>query len=282
MRLACGDYQLDLTEPRIMGVVNITPDSFSDGGRYLDPVEATDHAVRLVEEGAAIIDLGAESTRPGSSAISEAEELQRLRPVLTALARVLRVPISVDTKKAAVMSAASDLGASLINDVAALTAPGALDAVASARVGICLMHSQGEPKTMQQAPSYRDVVSEVCEFLQARVAACESAGISKRRIAIDPGFGFGKTLDHNLSLLRRLDRLRAFGLPVLAGLSRKSMLEPITGRPVAERLAGSLGLAWAALDGGAKILRVHDVRETRDLVSVWQALRHHPSGAPER
>lgn len=273
MRLACGDHQLDLSRPRIMGVVNITPDSFSDGGRYLDPGAATDHALRLVEEGADIIDLGAESTRPGSTAITESEELERLGPVLTALADVVRVPISVDTKKAAVMRAAADLGASMINDVSGLTAPGALDAVADSGLGLCIMHSQGEPRTMQEAPRYEDVVAEVYAFLQGRVSACEDAGISRRRLAIDPGFGFGKTLEHNLQLLRHLGRFRAEGLPLLVGLSRKSMLESLTGRAVSDRLAGSLGLAWAALSGGARILRVHDVAETRDLIAVWQALQ---------
>lgn len=272
MQLACGSYQLDLSQPRIMGVVNVTPDSFSDGGHYLDPRAAVDHAQRLVAEGADVIDLGAESTRPGSDAISEEEELRRLEPVLRALAKTIDVPISVDTKKAQVMERARDLGASMINDVSALTAPGALAAVAGSDLGLCLMHSQGDPRTMQRAPSYDDVVGEIYGFLQARVAACEAVGISRRRLAIDPGFGFGKSLDHNLELLRHLHRFRSAGLPLLVGLSRKSMLEAITGRPVEGRLAGSLGLAWAALAAGARILRVHDVAATRDIVLVWRAI----------
>jgi len=254
-----------------MGVVNVTPDSFSDGGRYLDPGAAVAHARALVEEGADILDVGAESSRPGARGISADEELSRLAPVLEGL-REFQVPVSVDTAKPEVMRAALAAGASMINDITALRAPGALAAVAPSGAAICLMHMQGEPRTMQREPSYRDVVAEVAAFLEERVAAAEQAGIARERIVVDPGFGFGKTVAHNFELLRSLERIAALGLPVLAGWSRKSTLGAITGRPADDRLAASLAAALLAVERGARIVRVHDVAATRDALAVLAAL----------
>ncbi len=253
-----------------MGVVNITPDSFSDGGRFLAADDAIAQAKRLLAEGAAILDLGAESTRPGARPVSEAEELGRLLPVLEALSGV-DVPISVDTRRAAVMRAVLAEGASIINDIEALAGPGSLEAVAGSGCGVCLMHMQGTPSTMQQDPRYGDVVGEVSAFLSARVSAAESAGIARDRLVVDPGFGFGKTPAHNLDLLRNLDVV-AGGLPLLAGLSRKSTLGAITGRPSQDRLAASVAAALLAAQRGATILRVHDVAATRDALAVWRAV----------
>ena len=252
-----------------MGVVNITPDSFSDGGKFLEPKDAIEHARRLIEEGADILDIGGESSRPGAQAVAEQEELERILPVLKALKDI---PVSVDTRRPSVMRAALAEGASMINDIEALTAPGALDAVADTDCAVCLMHKKGDPATMQQAPSYVDVALEVRDFLAARVSACQIAGIEKDRITIDPGFGFGKTVQHNLTLLKRLPELAALGFPVVAGWSRKSTLGAITGRPADERLPASLSAALLAVQHGATILRVHDVRETRDALAVMQAL----------
>lgn len=252
-----------------MGVVNITPDSFSDGGKFLDPQAAVEHGRRLIEEGADILDIGGESSRPGALAVSDQEELARVLPVLKALKDV---PVSVDTRRPAVMRAVLEVGASMINDIEALTAPGALDAVADSDCAVCLMHKKGDPATMQQDPRYDDVVGEVKTFLAARIAACEIAGIERDRITIDPGFGFGKSAAHNFSLLKRLAELAALGVPVVAGWSRKSTLGAITGRPVTERLAASVAAALLAVQHGATILRVHDVRETRDALAVLQAL----------
>ncbi len=268
--LRCGRFRLALERPLVMGIVNVTPDSFSDGGRYLDPRAAVAHARRLIDEGADILDIGAESTRPGAQPVSAADEIARIAPVLDAL-RDAPVPVSIDTMKPEVMRAALDRGAAMINDVAALAAPGALGAVATSDCGICLMHMQGEPRSMQAAPHYDDVVREVKAFLAARVEACLRAGIARERIVIDPGFGFGKTLEHNLELLRGLPRLAELGLPVLAGWSRKSSLGRLTGREPQDRLAASLAAALLALQRGARILRVHDVKETRDVIAVWQA-----------
>jgi dihydropteroate synthase len=251
-----------------MGVVNVTPDSFSDGGRYIDATAAISHARRLMAEGADLVDVGGESSRPGAEPVSEDAELQRILPVLEALKDV---PVSVDTRRPRVMREALKAGASMINDIEALAAPGALDAVAASDCGVCLMHKQGDPATMQKAPHYRDVVSEVKDFLSARISACEKAGIKRDRICIDPGFGFGKTVEHNFELLRKLHSLAGLGVPLLAGWSRKSSLGTVTGRPVGERLAASLAAALLALQGGATILRVHDVKETRDVIAVWQA-----------
>lgn len=249
-----------------MGVLNITPDSFSDGGRFLDPALAVAEAERMVEAGAAIIDVGGESTRPGAAPVPADEELRRVIPVVTQLAKCLPVPISVDTSKPEVMRAALAAGAGFINDIQALRLPGALETVAASDAGVCLMHMQGEPRGMQDAPRYSDVLREVQSFLAERVQACRAAGIADDRIVIDPGFGFGKTLQHNLILLNGLDRLAGLGVPVLAGLSRKSMLGTILGRPVDRRLPGSLALATIAVLKGAKLIRTHDVAETADAV----------------
>jgi dihydropteroate synthase len=253
-----------------MGVVNVTPDSFSDGGRFLDPKAAIAHARRLAEQGADIIDLGGESTRPGAAAVSEEQELQRILPVLEAL-QDLRVPISADTRRPRVMREVLKAGASMINDVEALGAAGALEAVAESKCAVCLMHKKGEPATMQRDPHYDDVVEEVKTFLKERLRVATAAGIAAGRLVVDPGFGFGKTAAHNLELLRGLAEFESLHVPLLAGLSRKSTLGKITGRPVDERLAGSLAMALLALQGGATILRVHDVKETRDVIAVWQA-----------
>jgi dihydropteroate synthase len=254
-----------------MGVVNVTPDSFFDGGRFLDPQAAIAHARRLVEEGADILDIGAESSRPGAQSVPAEDELRRLLPVLNGL-RDLTVPVSVDTTKPEVMRAAIDAGAAMINDIGALRSHGALETVAASDVGVCLMHMQGEPRTMQQEPRYRDVVAEVAAFLEERAAAAESAGIARERIAVDPGFGFGKTVAHNFELLRQLERIAALGLPVVAGWSRKSTLGTVTGRPAGERLAASLAAALLAVERGARIVRVHDVAATRDALAVLAAL----------
>lgn len=267
--LRCGGFLLPLDRPLLMGVVNVTPDSFSDGGRFLDPKAAIAHGRRLIEEGADILDVGGESSRPGAQAVAEKDELDRVLPVLKALKDV---PVSVDTRRPSVMRAVLAEGASMINDIDALTAPGALDAVADTDCAVCLMHKKGDPATMQQAPSYADVALEVRKFLADRIAACEIAGIERDRITIDPGFGFGKTVEHNFMLLKRLPELAALGVPVVSGWSRKSTLGAVTGRPVGERLAASLAAALLAAQHGAKILRVHDVRETRDALAVMQAL----------
>lgn len=272
MTLHCGRFALALERPCLMGVVNVTPDSFSDGGRFLESAAAVAQARRLVEAGAAIVDIGAESSRPGAAPVSEAEELHRLLPVLAAL-QDLSVPISVDTRRSGVMRAALDAGASMINDIDALMAPGALAAVTGRDCAVCLMHKKGDPATMQAAPRYTDVVGEVKSFLAARIAAAEAAGIARARIVADVGFGFGKTVAHNLTLLARLAEFASLGVPLAAGLSRKSTLGQITGRPVGDRLAASLAAALLAVQGGAKILRVHDVAETRDALALWQAVQ---------
>jgi len=253
-----------------MGVVNITPDSFSDGGRYYEPADAIARARRLIEEGADLIDLGAESSRPGAAAVVNAEEeLRRLLPVLRSLREL---PLSVDTVKPEVMRAALAEGAAMINDINALRAPGALEAVAAGDAAVCLMHMQGSPGTMQQHPHYDDVVAEVKAFLQERIASARAAGIASERLLIDPGFGFGKTLEHNLELLRRLRTFADLGVPVLAGWSRKSSLGAITGRPAGERLAASIAAALIAAQNGAAVLRVHDVAQTRDALAVLAAV----------
>jgi len=252
-----------------MGVVNVTPDSFSDGGRFFDKDSAIRHAEQLVRDGADIVDVGGESSRPGALPVSVQEELDRVLPVLNGL-KDLGKPISVDTRRPEVMQEALKAGASMINDIDALQAPGALETVAASGCAVCLMHKKGEPETMQQAPHYDDVVAEVRVFLKNRVEKAEQAGIGRERIVIDPGFGFGKTLEHNLKLLRHLSSLSSMKLPVLAGWSRKSSLGKITGRPAEERLPASLAMALLSLQAGATILRVHDVRETRDVIAVWQ------------
>jgi dihydropteroate synthase len=254
-----------------MGILIVTPDSFADGGRYLEPQSALDHARQMVADGADLIDVGGESTRPGALPVPEGEEIDRVIPHVEALARA-GVAVSVDTRKPAVMRAAIAAGAALINDVSALSAPGAIEACAGTGAGVCLMHMRGEPASMQQAPSYAEVAAEVRDFLLARADACIAAGIAPAHIVLDPGFGFGKTLAHNLSLMRALPSLVAAGYPVLVGLSRKSSLGQITGRPVEERLAASLAAALAAVARGAAIVRVHDVRETVDALMVWLAV----------
>jgi dihydropteroate synthase len=253
-----------------MGVVNVTPDSFSDGGQFLDRRAAIAQARKLAEEGAHIVDIGGESTRPGAAPVSEEEELARVLPVLEALGDLC---VSVDTRRPAVMRAAAAGGASMINDVQALGAAGAADAVRDSDCAVCLMHMKGEPATMQHEPHYDDVVAEVRQFLRGRVAAAEAAGIARERLVVDPGFGFGKNAGHNLTLLKRLGELAELGVPLLAGLSRKSTIGRLTGRPVEERLAGSLAMALLALQGGATILRVHEVKETRDVIAIWQAVK---------
>jgi len=273
MHLVCGTRTLDLSRPVVMGILNVTPDSFSDGGRFFDPGVALEHALRMRQEGAAIIDVGGESTRPGSEPVPAEEEIRRVVPVIRRLAAETDAIISVDTSKPEVMRAAADAGAHMINDVYGLRLPGALEAAAATDCAVCLMHMQGEPRTMQVNPTYEEVVTEVKAFLLERVQACRDAGIDERRIVIDPGFGFGKTVEHNLELLRRLDELTATGWPVLAGLSRKSMLGRILGRPVEERLAGSLALAMIAVERGARIVRVHDVAATVDVLKVLSAVR---------
>lgn len=271
MSLHCGKFQFDLARPLVMGIVNVTPDSFSDGGLHASAAAAIAHAHRLIEDGADMLDIGGESTRPGAAEVGVQEELDRVLPVLEGL-RGVTVPLSIDTWKPEVMRAALAAGASLVNDVNALRAEGALQAVAVSDAAVCLMHKQGTPQTMQQQPHYADVVAEVGAFLRARVAATEAAGIPRNRIVIDPGFGFGKTLAHNLALLRHLEALSALGVPVLAGLSRKSMLGAITGREVGERVAASVATALLAVQRGAAIVRVHDVRETVDALKVWNAV----------
>ena len=271
LRLRCGKFPLSLERPLIMGIVNLTPDSFSGDGLGADTERAIEHARRQIAEGADLIDLGAESSRPGAIPATLDEEMERLLPVLDALADC-PVPISVDTYKPEVMRAALAQGASMINDIFALRRPGALEAVAASDCAVCLMHMQGEPLTMQQHPGYGDVVREVREFLAGRLAAAEAADIARDRLVLDPGFGFGKTLEHNLALLARLDETACDGLPVLAGMSRKSMLGAITGRAVGERMGASIAAALIAAERGARILRVHDVAETRDALSVWQAV----------
>lgn len=271
MILRCGRFALQLDRPVIMGVLNVTPDSFSDGGRFMGPEAAIEHARGMVEDGAAIIDVGGESTRPGAQPVSEKEELARILPVLEGLAG-LPVPVSVDTRRPRVMREVLAAGASMINDIEALCAPGAIEAVAASSCALCLMHMRGEPETMQREPRYDDVVREVMDALAQRLDAAQGAGIARERLVADVGFGFGKTDRHNLALLRRLPEFLALGVPLLAGLSRKSTLGRITGRAPQDRLAASLAAALLAAQGGARILRVHDVGPTRDVLEVWQAL----------
>jgi dihydropteroate synthase len=269
--LHCGKFQFDLSRPLVMGIVNVTPDSFSDGGHHVSSAAAIAHARQLIEDGADILDIGGESTRPGAAEVSEQEELDRVLPVIEGL-RDIAVPISIDTYKPEVMRAALAAGASMVNDVNALQAEGALQAFANSNAAVCLMHKQGTPQNMQQQPQYLDVVAEVGSFLLQRVASAKAAGIARNRIVIDPGFGFGKTLVHNLTLLRELDTLCGLGLPLLAGLSRKSMLGAITGRDVGDRAVASVAAAVLAAQRGAAIVRVHDVRETADALKILNAV----------
>jgi dihydropteroate synthase len=270
--LRCSGRVLDLSKPVVMGVLNVTPDSFSDGGRYATAQAAIAQARAMVAGGAGIIDVGGESTRPGAPPVGLQQELDRVLPVIEAVVRELDVLVSIDTMKPEVMRAAVAAGAGLVNDVQALQAPGAVEAVAATEAAVCLMHMQGMPQTMQANPQYEEVVDEVRDFLQARVELCEYRGIARDRIALDPGFGFGKTLAHNLQLLARLPEIGALGFPLLVGLSRKSMLKKLLGREVDQRLPGSLALATIAVMNGARIIRCHDVAETVDAVRVAQAV----------
>jgi dihydropteroate synthase len=271
--LRCGRFRLILSRPLIMGIVNVTPDSFADGGRHFEKSRAFEHALKLLDEGADIVDIGGESTRPGAAPLSVDEELQRVMPVVEALSSN-NIPISVDTFKPEVMRAVLDAGASMINDICALGSAPAMAIVARANCAVCLMHKQNDPATMQLAPHYSDVVSDVKSFLEARIAAAETAGISRDRIVIDPGFGFGKTATHNLLLLRELRQFAALGVPVLVGLSRKSTVGHVTGRAVDARVHGSVAAALLAVERGAAIVRVHDVAATRDALAMFVAVRN--------
>jgi dihydropteroate synthase len=273
--LRCKDTLVDLARPAVMGVLNVTPDSFSDGGRFLDTDAAVRQGLLLAQQGAAFLDVGGESTRPGAAPVGVEEELRRVIPVIERLRGATAALISIDTSKPEVMRAAAAAGAVLINDVRALREPGALAAARDSGCGVCLMHMQGEPRTMQREPVYADVVSEVLTFLEERVAACRAAGIDAQRLAVDPGFGFGKTLEHNLTLLRRLGELGAAGRPLAVGLSRKSMVGKLTGRPEGERMLGSVVLAVLAALAGASIVRAHDVAATVEALAVVTAVRGH-------
>jgi dihydropteroate synthase len=267
----CGRFILSLDRPLIMGIVNVTPDSFSDGGQFYTSARAIQHARLLVEQGADLLDIGGESTRPGAQAVGIEEELERVLPVLEGLSDC-GVPLSVDTLKPEIMRAAIRTGVDMINDVNALRTEGALQAVADSSAAVCLMHMQGEPRTMQHSPLYQDVVAEVKAFLAERIAAAEQAGIRRERMVIDPGFGFGKTLEHNLDMLRQLESFASLGVPLLAGLSRKSMLGLLTGLPVEKRMVPSVAAAVISAMKGAKILRVHDVKETRQALQIVSAM----------
>ena len=271
-RLPCGSRFLDLSRPQVMGILNVTPDSFSDGGRFAQRDAALRHAEAMWRAGATLIDVGGESTRPGARAVSPVEELERVAPIVEAIARELDVIISVDTSTPAVIRETARLGAGLINDVRSLQRDGALDAAADSGLPICLMHMRGEPATMQHNPQYPDVVAEVREFLLERLAACAAVGIAAERIVLDPGFGFAKSLEHNLSLFKHLQMLHELGRPLLVGVSRKSMIGKVLGHEVGERLYGSLALAALALSKGAHILRVHDVAQTVDVVRMIAAV----------
>lgn len=268
----CGKYQLDLARPRVMGIVNVTPDSFSDGGTHVTAESAIAHGLKLVEEGADILDIGGESTRPGATPVTLEEELRRVVPVIEGLSQRAGVPLSIDTYKPEVMRAAIDAGVDIVNDVRALQEPGALEIVANSRVGVCLMHMQGTPQTMQLDPQYEDVVSDVAAFLQARSRAAQAAGIAAERIVLDPGFGFGKRTVHNLALLRELPVICDLGYPVLVGLSRKSVLGQIIGGDVYVRLHASLSASVISAMKGARIVRVHDVKATVDALKVVAAV----------
>lgn len=269
--LACGPRRLPLDRPLVMGIVNVTADSFSDGGRFLETGRAVDHGLALAAEGADIVDVGGESTRPGAEPVSLDEELTRVVPVVEALARQGLV-VSVDTMKPGVMRAAVAAGAVLVNDVNGFRAEGAVEALAEGTAAACIMHMQGTPATMQADPQYGDVVKEVGRFLAARAEALEAAGIGRERILVDPGFGFGKTTAHNLALLRNLRHLATLGWPLLAGLSRKRLIGEITGRPLDDRVAGSVAAALVAVQNGAALVRVHDVKPTVDALKVWAAV----------
>ena len=271
MHFSCGRFQLDLSTPRIMGIVNVTPDSFSDGGKFNTTDKAVVHAMQLVEQGADILDIGGESTRPGAAPVSLDEELKRVIPVIKALAQA-GVPLSIDTYKPEVMRAAIDAGVDIVNDVCALQEPNALEIVAHSKVGVCLMHMQGRPQTMQVDPKYQDVVAEVRDFLDVRLKVAEQAGILRERIVLDPGFGFGKRTAHNLTLLNNLSSLQSLGLPLLIGLSRKSVLGQVVGSAVDERIHASIASSVVSVMKGANIVRVHDVKPTVDALKIVSAV----------
>lgn len=274
----CGRYSLPLNRPQVMGIINVTPDSFSDGGLFSDTARAVEQGLRLMEEGAAMLDIGGESTRPGATPVGEAEELKRVLPVIEQLAGG-PVPLSIDTRHPLVMKEALAAGASLVNDVNGLKAPGAMEICAEAGAAVCIMHMQGDPLTMQANPTYTHVVGEVVSFLEEQARLAESAGIARHSIMVDPGFGFGKTVAHNLELLRHLDQLASLGYPVLAGLSRKSVLGAIAGGKPSDRIVPSVVAGIAAVERGAWMLRVHDVKATLEALSVWTAIEEEAIGA---
>ncbi|MEM6981756.1 MAG: dihydropteroate synthase [Pseudomonadota bacterium] len=265
---------LDFAEPVIMGIVNVTPDSFSDGGQFLNTTAALSHAMQLLDDGATILDIGGESTRPGAPDVSLEDELKRVIPIIKAIREQSDCVISIDTSKAEVMRQAIEAGADIVNDVRALQEPGAIDVVAQfPEVAVCLMHMQGQPRSMQQAPHYNDLAGEINDFFSQRIAACEAAGIKQSQLILDPGFGFGKTLKHNYQILAQFNDYAKLGLPLLAGLSRKSMIGNLLNRDTDDRLAGSLAGALIAAQNGAHIIRVHDVKETADVLGVYQACK---------
>jgi dihydropteroate synthase len=268
--LYCGSYQFDLARPLVMGILNVTPDSFSDGGMHYQREAAIVRARQMFEEGADIVDIGGESTRPGAFPVDADEEIKRVLPVIEALHGM---PVSVDTFKPEVMQAATGAGACMINDVNALMHEDAMEVAAKNQVAVCLMHKQGDPQTMQTNPEYKNVVNDVMSFLQGRIAAAEAAGIHRNRLVVDPGFGFGKTFQHNLELLQNLDQFKKLHLPILAGLSRKSMLGELTGQDAQHRMPASIAAALIAAQKGAYILRVHDVKETVDALKIWNAIK---------
>jgi len=269
---------LEFSRPQVMGILNVTPDSFSDGGHYALREAALKRAEQMVAEGVDIIDIGGESTRPGAQPVNESDEIERVVPLIEVITARFNIPVSVDTSKAGVISAAVAAGAAMINDVRALREPGALEAAVQAGVPVCLMHMQGEPRTMQSAPVYNNVTEDVYSFLKQRMDVCIAAGIPKERLLIDPGFGFGKSLAHNLTLLKELNRFKALGVPLLVGVSRKSMIGTILNKPVDDRLYGSLAAAALALWQGAAVIRVHDVAETVDVMKVCSAVMNEGRG----
>ena len=273
MQLQCRDKTVDLSSPVLMGVLNVTPDSFSDGGLFVDPERAVEHALRMEREGAAIIDVGGESTRPGANSVSAADEITRVLPVIRKLVSCLKVPVSIDSSKPEVVSAAVEAGAGMVNDVCALQAPGAIELLSGLDVPVCLMHMQGKPRTMQDNPSYEDVTRDVIQFLKGRVESCIKAGIGVERLVVDPGFGFGKTVEHNFRLLAELNQFRELNLPILVGISRKSMIGAIIGKSVEDRVFAGIALATLAAWNGASIIRTHDVAPTVDALSMYRETR---------
>ncbi|PQJ66093.1 dihydropteroate synthase [Photobacterium angustum] len=273
MQLTSRNKNLDLSTPQVMGILNVTPDSFSDGGKFNRIDYALNHVESMLQAGTSIIDIGGESTRPGAQEVALNEELNRVVPIIEAIRQRFDCWISIDTSKAMVMKEAVNAGADLINDVRALQEPNALDVAAKANVPICLMHMQGQPRTMQHQPNYNHLIQDVSDFLSERVSACENVGISRQQLILDPGFGFGKTLEHNYQMLAKFEQFHQFGLPVLAGMSRKSMIFNLLGKPPAECLAGSLACATIAAMKGAHIIRVHDARETAEVMKIYNMVQ---------